>query len=82
MVISVDYRLAPEHPYPATVTDAYVAISWVGAYGEGLRGRPNNRLAVVGDSAGATVATAACMLIRDKSVGEPRRSSSNTSSAR
>jgi acetyl esterase len=70
MVISVDYRLAPEHPYPAAVTDAYVAISWVGAYGEGF-GVDTGRLAVVGDSAGAAIATAACMLIRDKSVGEP-----------
>jgi acetyl esterase len=70
VVISVDYRLAPEHPYPAAVTDAYVAISWVGAYGEGF-GVDTSRLAVVGDSAGATVATAACMLIRDKNEGDP-----------
>lgn len=70
MVISVDYRLAPEHPYPAAVTDAYVAISWVGSYGQGFGVDPS-RLAVVGDSAGATIATAACMLIRDKNVGEP-----------
>jgi acetyl esterase len=69
MVISVDYRLAPEHPYPAAVTDAYIAISWVGAYGERF-GVDTSRLAVVGDSAGATIATA-CMLIRDKNVGEP-----------
>jgi acetyl esterase len=70
VVISVDYRLAPEHPYPAAVTDAYVAISWVGAYGEGF-GVDTSRLAVIGDSAGANIATAACMLIRDKSVGDP-----------
>jgi acetyl esterase len=70
VVISVDYRLAPEHPYPAAVTDAFIAISWVGGYGEGF-GVDTSRLAVIGDSAGATIATAACMLIRDKSVGEP-----------
>jgi len=52
------------------VTDAYVAVSWVGAAGENFGVDPG-RLAVVGDSAGATVATAACMLIRDKNVGEP-----------
>jgi acetyl esterase len=69
-VISVDYRLAPEHPYPAGVTDAYVAISWVGAYGENF-GVDTSSLAVAGDSAGATLATAACMLIRDKGLGEP-----------
>jgi len=70
VVISVDYRLAPGHPYPAAVTDAYVAISWVGAYGENF-GVDSSRLAVVGDSAGATLATAACMLIRDKNLGDP-----------
>ena len=70
VVISVDYRLAPEHPYPAAVMDAYVAISWVGAYGERF-GVDTARLAVVGESAGATLATAACMLIRDKNLGEP-----------
>jgi acetyl esterase len=70
VVISVDYRLAPEHPYPAAVTDAYVAVSWVGAYGDNFGVDPN-RLAVVGESAGATLATAACMLIRDKNVGDP-----------
>ena len=70
VVISVDYGLAPEHPYPAGVTDAYVAISWVGAAGDNFGVDPT-RLAVVGESAGATVATAACMLIRDKSLGDP-----------
>ena len=70
VVISVDYHLAPEHPYPAGVTDAYVAISWVGSYGEGFGVDPG-RLAVAGDSAGATIATAACMLIRDKNLNEP-----------
>ena len=69
-VISVDYRLAPEHPYPAGVTDAYVAISFVGACGDNF-GIDPTRLAVVGESAGATVATAACMLIRDKGLGDP-----------
>jgi acetyl esterase len=70
VVISVDYHLAPEHPYPAAVTDAYVATSWVGAYGESFGVDPS-RLAVVGDSAGANLATVACMLIRDKGLGDP-----------
>src|SRR5688572_22469093 len=71
VVISVDYRLAPEHPYPAAAMDAYVAISWIGAYGEDLLGLDTSRLAVVGESAGATLATAACMLIRDKNLCDP-----------
>jgi acetyl esterase len=70
MVVSIDYPLAPEHPYPAAVTDAYVAMSWVGAYGDNF-GVDTSRLAVVGESAGATLATAACMLIRDKGLGDP-----------
>jgi acetyl esterase len=65
LVISVDYRLAPEHPYPAAVQDAYVAVAWVSAYGEGFGVDPT-RLVVAGDSAGATLATVTCMLIRDK----------------
>jgi acetyl esterase len=69
-VVSVDYHLAPEHPYPAAVTDAYITVSWVEAYGGGF-GVDTSRLAVVGDSAGATLATAACMTIRDKGSGDP-----------
>lgn len=64
-VVSVDYRLAPEHPYPAGVMDAYVATAWVAAYGPNL-GIDSSRLAVAGDSAGATLATVTCMLFRDK----------------
>jgi acetyl esterase len=64
-VVSVGYRLAPEHPYPAAVTDAYVATAWIAAYGGNL-GIDGSRLAVVGDSSGANLATVTCMLIRDK----------------
>lgn len=69
-VISLDYRLAPEHPYPAAVQDAYVAVSWMGAYGEDFGVDPLT-MAVVGDSAGANLATVTCMLVRDKGLGEP-----------
>ena len=64
-VIAVGYRLAPEHPYPAGVTDAYTATMWIGAKGPAF-GIDNSRLAVMGDSAGATLATVACLLLRDK----------------
>jgi acetyl esterase len=64
-VVAVGYRLAPEHPYPAAVTDAYLATTWIGAKGPAF-GIDNARLAVMGDSAGATLATVTCMAARDK----------------
>lgn len=64
-VISVGYRLAPEHPYPAAVTDAYTATVWMHAKGV-VFGIDTERLAVMGDSAGANLATVTCMILRDK----------------
>jgi acetyl esterase len=64
-VVSVDYRLAPEHPFPAAVTDAYVATTWI-AYKGAAFGIDGSRLVVMGDSIGATLATVTCMLLRDK----------------
>ncbi|MEW6471721.1 MAG: alpha/beta hydrolase [Actinomycetota bacterium] len=64
-VISVGYRLGPEHPYPAAVTDAYIATVWVHAKGP-VFGIDPDRLAVMGDSAGGNLATVTCMILRDK----------------
>jgi len=64
VVIAVGYRLAPEHPYPAAVTDAYVATAWIAAHGAEF-GVDGGRLVVAGDSAGANLATVACMVARD-----------------
>jgi acetyl esterase len=64
-VIAVGYRLAPEHPYPAAVTDAYMATSWIGAKGVAY-GIDPSRLAVMGDSAGGNLATVVSMVARDK----------------
>jgi acetyl esterase len=63
-VIAVGYRLAPEHPYPAAVQDAYVATAWVAANGAEIGVDPN-LLVVAGDSAGANLATVACMVAHD-----------------
>jgi acetyl esterase len=62
-VISVGYRLAPEHKFPAAIDDACAATEWVFAHVGGL-GIDPKRVAVGGDSAGATLAAVVCQLTR------------------
>jgi acetyl esterase len=63
-VISVSYRLAPEHKFPAAVDDALAALTHIARHGEEL-GIDSARLAVAGDSAGGNLATVSAMRARD-----------------
>lgn len=64
IVMAVDYRLAPEHPFPAAVNDAVAAVRWVGQNGASI-GADSQKIAVGGDSAGGNLATVVCHQIRD-----------------
>ncbi|HEX3764271.1 MAG TPA: alpha/beta hydrolase [Kofleriaceae bacterium] len=62
-VLALDYRLAPEHPWPAAVDDAVAALRWIHARPAELAIAPD-AIAIAGDSAGGTTATLACLRVR------------------
>jgi len=71
-VLAVDYRLAPEHPWPAGVEDAIAAARWAAESPEAL-GRDVTGLVVAGDSAGGNFAIIVCLALRDEPAAVPVR---------
>ncbi|WP_407570103.1 alpha/beta hydrolase [Deinococcus altitudinis] len=69
VVVSVEYRLAPEFKFPHPTDDAYTAVNWLGEHAAELGADPA-RMAVAGDSAGASLSLAAALRLRDE--GGPR----------
>jgi acetyl esterase len=64
-VLALDYRLAPEHPFPAAVQDAWGALQWLARHAKSL-GLDAHRIAVGGDSAGGTLAAVCAIYARDE----------------
>jgi acetyl esterase len=65
IVVSPDYRLAPEHPFPAPLDDCWTALQWTATYARDFGGDPT-KLAVGGDSAGGNLSAVCALLARDQ----------------
>jgi acetyl esterase len=72
MVVAIDYRLAPENPFPAGLNDVIDTVEWIKENGESI-GIDPNRIALGGDSAGANLALASAIALRNEGQGDALR---------
>ncbi|MFI1577112.1 alpha/beta hydrolase [Embleya sp. NPDC020630] len=70
VVVSLDYRLAPEFPFPAATEDAFAAYRWLLDHAGELGADPT-RIALAGDSAGATLSATVCLMAREHGLAQP-----------
>ncbi|WP_105969684.1 alpha/beta hydrolase [Streptomyces geranii] len=70
VVVSVEYRLAPEHPYPAPIDDVYAGLLWTAEHAEEIGGDPE-RIVIAGASAGGGLTAALALLLRDRKGPRP-----------
>ena len=66
VVVSVEYSLAPQHPYPEGLKDCYEAFEWVQRNADGVLGGDKKRIGIIGESGGGLLTTALALMIKDK----------------